>query len=133
MRRLRLLILCLVLAVSLGYGGHIDAWAAGASDESGFTGEATASLSDRAVVIVSDAVSCVVPLYQTARFSVRAEGQQLRYQWQICDPGTNLWTDISDISDIAGQYFSECRAPPSRRFPFGRMSVRAMRCGSGVR
>ena len=109
MRRLRLLILCLVLAVSLGYGGHIDAWAAGASDESGFTGEATASLSDRAVVIVSDAVSCVVPLYQTARFSVRAEGQQLRYQWQICDPGTNLWTDISDISDIAGQYFSECR------------------------
>ena len=112
MKRLRSLALCIVLAVTFGYIGYNHSSAASVSDNSKkrISGGSLASLSDsnrsatgsastvlnRDVVIVSDAADCVAPLYERAVFSVTARGEQLRYQWQVCDPKTNLWVAVSE-------------------------------------
>ena len=103
MKRLRSLALCVLLAVSFGY---TKALAAGYSDNDNYgavqaddgrlaAGDASTVL-NRAVVIPGDTVDCVTPLHGRASFSVTARGEQLRYQWQIRDPKTDLWTAVSE-------------------------------------
>lgn len=109
MKRLRFWALCFVLAVSLGYVVH-NAYVQAASASDGDKTSDTTAMTDgsrfaagsasavlkREVVFVSDTMDCVAPLYQRAVFSVTAQGEQLRYQWQICDPDTDRWVDISE-------------------------------------
>ncbi len=125
MKRLPSLALCILLAVFLGYtktsaAGRSDNEKNGVakasltvmSNESRFAAGSASTLLNRTVVIVLDTVDCVVPLHSKASFSVTAQGEQLRYQWQMRDPKTDLWVGVSE------QYVGKCSGSTDSTFSF---------------
>ena len=46
--------------------------------------------------ITSQPADVIAEVGQTAAFSVSADGSYLNYQWQVCSPGSDSWTDLTD-------------------------------------